>query len=168
MASNFPLAYVRVASQTYVLQHICYILGTGTRVRQTVELTRAAAGLPGHAHLAALLLLPRVDLRDAGAAQQHAALLAVHGQQDAGEVRLGGGGGGLRGLDAGGQHQHGRGLRLVPDLQPRHARGRAAEVPRGAPSLGRVLVHGEDADAAVGLLHPQRVPALDITTSQLE
>ena len=120
-------------------------LGAGTRVREAVELTRAAARLAGHAELATLLLLPHVDLGDPGAAEQDAALLAVHREQDAGEVCLLPGlpGHSLRGPDDGG-------LRLP---RPR--------VPALSPPPGGVLVHREHLRGVVSVLHAQGVAALE-------
>ena len=50
MASNFPTAYVRVASQTYVLQHISNSPPTGEApealLRGQVSAAPLAAGLP--------------------------------------------------------------------------------------------------------------------------
>ena len=121
-------------------------LGTWTRVREAVELTRAAASLSGHPELSALLLLSGVNLLYPRSPEQHSPLLAVHWQQDAGEVPL------LPHLvsvthDGLGSSDH-------------RALAHHHRLPTLTPSLGRVLVQVHHLAAVVGLLHAQAVTAL--------
>ena len=125
------------------------VADTGAAGGQAVERAGAATGLPGQPHLPTLLLLPGVDLDHPGPPQQDPALLAVHWEEEAGEVAL-----------------------VLPLPRPHPLTGpdhrelqlAAGRLPAGAPPVGRVLVQAGHLLAVVVSLHPQRVPALKLNT----